>query len=161
MARSAHPRLVRHSMSRGLLLRLATCGDPYAIAARGLGTIQRAIRGDQHVLVLRLRPVLGDTDARRHDARRVTHLHTRFLDRRAHLLRHAARSLFPGPYQYHNELVAAIPARQIGPPDVRVAPACRLAQHRVPRLMPELVIHLLEVVEIEKQDRKVVAAAMA
>src|SRR6266550_8819229 len=114
-------------MSRNLLLRLATCGDPYAITARSLGTIQRAIRGDQHVLVLRLRAVLGDTDARRHDARRVTHLHTRFFDRGTHLLRHAARALFSRPYQYHNELVAAIAARQIGPADVRAAPARRLA----------------------------------
>src|SRR5258705_2709674 len=136
-------------MSRDLLLRLATCGDPYAITARGLGTIQRAIRGDQHVLVLRLRPVLGDTDARRHDSRRIAHLDTRFFDRGAHLFRYAARTLFSRPYQYHNELVAAIAARQIGPPDVRVAPACRLAQHRVPRVIAELVIHHFEVAEIE------------
>src|SRR6266540_3406970 len=127
-------------MSRGLLLRLATCGDPYAITARGLGTIQRPIRGDQHVLVLRLRPVLGDPNARRHDPRRIAHPHTRFFYRGAHLFRYAARPLFSRPYQYHNELVAAIAARQVGPPDVRGAPACRLAQHSVPRLMPELVI---------------------
>src|SRR5712664_2946642 len=103
--------------SRSLFL--PTCGD--SIAARGLGTIQRAIRGDQHVLVLLVRDVLGDTNARRHEPFRIAHPHSRFLHRGAHFLPHAARSIFARPYQYHNELVTAIATRHVGGPDGRVA----------------------------------------
>src|SRR5437667_4458005 len=105
-------------MSLGLLLRLAACGDP--IAARRLRSIQRAIRSDQHILILVFRPILGDPDARRHHPRRIAHPRPDFLHRGAHLLRHAAAPLFTRPYQYHNELVTAIAARHVGQPDVRV-----------------------------------------
>src|SRR5467141_3791292 len=113
--------MARNWKSRSLLL--STSGD--LIASRSLGAIQRAIRGDQHVLVLLLRLVLGDPNARRHEPFRIAHPHTRLLHRGAHLLRDAARPLFPSPYQYHNELVAAIPPRE------RIHRGLLLRQHRL------------------------------
>src|SRR6266550_5371037 len=81
--------------------------------------------------------------------------HPDLLHRGAHFLTHPQRPLFPRPHQYHNELVSAIAARHVGGPDVGGALARRLAQHHVPGLVPEPVVHLLEVVEVQKEYGKV------
>src|SRR5207247_3368704 len=119
--------------SRGFLP-LPTGGN--LIATRSLRAIQRTIRGDQHVLILPLRPVLGDPNARRYEPFRIAHPHPDLLHRGPHLLPHPDRALFARPHQYHNELVSAIAARPVGGADEAVALARRLAQHHLAGLVP-------------------------
>src|SRR5437667_367069 len=136
VASPAYPAPAKHWMSRRLRPPpvLSTRGD--LIASRRLGTIQRAIRGDQHVLVLLIRLVFGDTNARCHEPFRIAHPYPRPLHRPASPLPHAGRPLFTSPYQYHNELVTALATPQLAGPDVRLAPARRLAEDPVARLVP-------------------------
>ena len=60
-----------------------------------------------------------------------------------------------------DEFVAAIASRNVGQANVLGALARRRLEQRVPRLVPKAIVHLLEVVEIEKQHRKAVGGTVA
>src|SRR6266699_4649240 len=117
------------------------------VAAGGLRAIQRAVRGDQHVFVFPVGPVLGDPDARGHEPRRIAKSHPDRFDRRPHLLSHPTRPILPGTHQHQHELVAAVTPRQVGGADMLAALLRRTLQDGVTGFVAELVVHLLEVVE--------------
>src|SRR6267378_2785913 len=58
-----------------------------SIAALLLGAIQRAVGGDQHVLLVRPRTCFGDPNANRHEPRRIAQPLPECLDVGAHLHR--------------------------------------------------------------------------
>ncbi len=105
--------------------------------------------------------VFGDTNARCYEPFRIAHLFAGFLDRGPDLLADDARALFPGADQNDHELVAAVPPRQVSQADVGAALPRRFLEHRVARLMPEPVVHLLEVVEVQEQHREPVPRTVA
>ena len=55
--------------------------------------------------------------------------------------------------QQHQELVSALPGDQIGLADARVQPLGELLQHQIAGMVAERVVHQLEVVEVEEDDR--------
>ena len=56
--------------------------------------------------------------------------------------------------QDHRELVAADPARDVGGANHLAHALSRLGEHRVAGEMPDLVVHVLEVVEVEDDQRE-------
>src|SRR2546421_215709 len=67
----------------------------------------------------------------------------------------------PRVHQHHHELVPAVARRQVDVPHMRPALERRPPQHLVPRLVAELVVHLLEVVQVHEQHGKRLAGPVA
>src|SRR2546426_9130472 len=108
------PKLAKDSTSR-------FPSDCHLIPTRSLRTIQRAIGRHQDVLILLVRPVLGDTNARCYEPFWIAHLFTGLLDRGPDLLTHDARALLPGADPNDHKLVAAVARSE----EHRVGKECR------------------------------------
>src|SRR5438552_6256040 len=127
----------------------------HLVSPRGLGAVQRAVGRHQDVFRLRAPPrhELRHPDAHRHQPLGVAETPARRLDGGPHLARYAERPVYSGAHQHQHELVPAVARRQIGGADVGAALPRRPAQHLVPRLVAELVVHLPEVVQVHEQHR--------
>src|SRR5258708_13423017 len=89
----------------------------HLVAAGGLGTIQRAVRGHQYVLVLGgVWRELGHSDARRHQRLGVAQLFPELLHPAAQLLRHAPGALPLRPDQPSHNFPAPVSAPQTALP---------------------------------------------
>src|SRR6266540_1883827 len=159
------PAVVRGSDSRsappsGVTLALSRC---HLVPSRSLGAVQRAVGRHQHVLGLGAdtRHELRHPDARGHERLGIAEAPPHRLHADPHFLRHSVRTLHRRADQHQHELVAAVARREVGRADVRAALARRAPQHFVPRLVAELVVHLLEVVQVHEQQGERIARPVA
>src|SRR2546427_1712957 len=132
------------------------------VPARGLGTVQRPVRGHQEVALARLARVeLREPDADRDETRRIAEPAPYAFDPGAQRFRHPRPALEVRAGQDDHELVATIARRHVrgahGVPDL----AGHRPQDLVARLVPVLVVHFLEAVEVQEQDREPLIAALA
>ena len=62
--------------------------------------------------------------------------------------------------QIDQELVASDPAHHVLAPHAAVQPLCHHPQELVPSGVPQLVVHVLEVVEVDEDHRRALARAV-
>ena len=71
----------------------------------------------------------------------------------------ADRELLVGPLEEQGELVAAEPGQRVALADRHAEAPCDLLEQPVTAVVPERVVHLLEPVEVDEQDREVLSGA--
>src|SRR5215472_12557221 len=77
----------------------------------------------------------------------------------SHAVEEHLRAWLVGLWQYHQELVAAVAAADVGRAQTHAERRRDDAQDFIAGLMPECVVERLEIVEVEERDRERMAGA--
>ena len=127
--------------------------DPVLALATALGLVHREVGGAQHVGgAAQPGPAVGDADAAAHPQRALGQAE-RPIERLQDARRDRRRLALVHVDQEQRELVAAEAGRRVLRPDRRGQALPYLGDEQVALGMPERVVHVLEVVEVDEQDR--------
>ncbi len=150
---------VRQHREAGRVVAVVLGGVDRGRVAGALGDVHRDVgAAEQQAGVRAVLRVRGDADARAH-LQALLLQHERLLEQPEAFPRQRLRGRQARAGQEQGELIAAEPGHRVGRADLLAQAQPHLPQQVVPDVVPERVVHRLERVQVDEQERERIAAA--